>query len=62
MLREIGAEPLQGKGPLNTAEWWRVVGEGRLPFTVPIDSQGRCDLWAFRRIYETQGGRPLHDI
>lgn len=57
MLRNIGAEPLPGVGNLNTAEWWR--RPGMPPFTVPVEDGGRCDFWAFRRIYEAQGGRPL---
>ncbi len=56
-LRSIGAEPLPGLGHLNTAEWWRRPGHP--PFTVPIEDDGKCDYWAFRRIFETQGGRPL---
>jgi len=56
-LRAIGAEPMAGKTPLNTAEWWRRPGHP--PFTVPIERDGQCDFWAFRRIYEAQGGRPL---
>lgn len=57
MLRSLGAEPLAGLTPLNTAEWWRIPG--RAPFTVPVDETGRCDFWAFRRLYEAQGGSPL---
>jgi hypothetical protein len=57
MLRELGAEPLAGKAPLNTAEWWRRPGHP--PFTLPVEDDGKCDFWAFRRIYEAQGERPL---
>lgn len=57
MLRELGAEPAKGLTKLNTAEWWKRPKAP--PFTVPIEHDGRCDFWAFRRIYETQGGRPL---
>ena len=57
MLRELGAEPLAGKTPLNTAEWWR--RPDKPPFTVPVENDGRCDFWAFRRIYEAQGGPSL---
>ena len=57
MLRELGAEPLARMTPLNTAEWWR--RPARPPFTVPVEDDGRCDFWAFRRVYEAQGGRPL---
>ena len=57
MLRSLGAEPLAGLTPLNTAEWWR--RPGKPPFTVPVEDDGRCDFWAFRRVYEAQGGPPL---
>ena len=57
MLRKLGAAPAEGLGPLNTAEWWR--RPGHMPFTVPTEEDGRCDFWAFRRVYEAQGGRPL---
>jgi hypothetical protein len=40
ILRDFHARPLEGKGPLNTAEWWRAPW-GR-PFVVPIDEAGRC--------------------
>ena len=57
-LRTLGAEPLHGVTERNTGEWWKRP-KGR-PFPVPIDDQGRCDFWAFRRLYVEQGGRPLH--
>lgn len=57
MLRALGAAPLAGMTPLNTAEWWRRPGQP--PFTVPVEDDGSCDFWAFRRVYEAQGGRPL---
>ena len=57
MLQKLGAAPAKGLGPLNTAEWWR--RPGHMPFTVPTEEDGRCDFWAFRRVYEAQGGRPL---
>jgi len=47
-LRSYGCEPLVGKGALNTAEWWRMPW-GQL-FTVPIESDGRCDEWAIHRL------------
>lgn len=59
LLRELGGEPLVGRTPLNTAEWWRRPGWP--PFTVPVERDGQCDFWAFRRIYEAQGGRPLSE-
>ena len=45
------------KTALNTAEWWKRPGHP--PFAVPTKPDGRCDVWAFRRLYEAQGGRPL---
>ena len=62
-LREIGAEPLEGKGGLNTAEWWHLpVGA---PFTVPVEHDGRCDFWALQKLCEDLTGPrlfkgPLH--
>jgi hypothetical protein len=56
-LRSLGAAPLEGQSKLNTAEWWKRPNHP--PFTVPVEDDGRCDFWAFRRIYEAQGGRPL---
>jgi hypothetical protein len=40
ILRDFGAKPLEGKGPLNTAEWWRTPWG--IPFVVPIDQASRC--------------------
>ena len=48
-LRDHGCEPLEGKGPLNTAEWWRMPWGG-YPFTVSVDEEGRCDSWALNRL------------
>ena len=48
-LRHYGCEPLEGLGPLNTAEWWRWPWGG-VPFTVPVEADGRMDEWALRRI------------
>jgi len=52
-LRYYGCTPLQGKGPLNTAEWWQMPWGS--PFTVPIEiwpglfEQGsRFDKWNIR--------------
>lgn len=59
MLRGLGAEPVQGRTRLSTAEWWARPGE--MPFMVPAEDDGACDFWAFRRAYESQGGRPLND-
>jgi|GEM_PF-3833449 len=53
-LRSIGAEPLGGKGGLNTAEWWRL--DGNL-FTVPIEDDGEtCDFWAVQKLCEQMTG------
>ncbi len=41
-------QPLEGKGPLNTAEWWKTPWDR--PFTVPVEADGRCDEWAFQRL------------
>jgi hypothetical protein len=47
-LRSYGCEPLSGKGPLNTAEWWNAPwGQ---PLTVPVESNGRCEQWALQRV------------
>lgn len=56
-LRGIGAEPLEGKGQLNTAEWWRFDGK---IFTVPVeDESGRCDFWAVQILCEQLTGPRL---
>ena len=47
-LRDYGCEPLEGKGRLNTAEWWRMPWG--TPFTVPIEEDGRCDEWAIHKL------------
>jgi hypothetical protein len=39
-LRHYGCQPLEGKGPLNTAEWWRMPWQA-WPFTVPVEADGR---------------------
>jgi hypothetical protein len=47
---------MEGKGPLNTAEWW--VGRNG-PFTVPIEGEDdRCEFWALQRICDTNGFPP----
>jgi len=48
-LRDYGCKPLNGKGPLNTAEWWQMPWGGN-PFTVPVDDDGRCDKWALNKL------------
>ncbi len=39
-LRHYGCKPLEGKGKLNTAEWWQMPWQA-YPFTVPIEEDGR---------------------
>lgn len=57
-LRDIGAEPLDGRGALNTAEWWRLP-DG-IPFTVPVEDDGdRCDFWAVQKLCEQLVGPRL---
>jgi hypothetical protein len=48
-LRSYGCRPLEDKGQLNSAEWW-LTPWGSYPFTVPTESDGRCDQWAFQRL------------
>ncbi len=50
VLRSYGCEPLEGVGPLNTAEWWRFPWEPHVPFTVPVDEDGYADPWGFQRL------------
>ena len=55
-LRRWGCEPLAGKGPLNTAEWW--MGP-KGPFTVPIEGEDdRCEFWALQKICRLHGRMP----
>lgn len=44
---------MPGKGPLNTAEWWQ--DEAGIPFTVPVEADGRCDFWAIQRLASDLG-------
>ena len=54
-LRRHGCEPLEGKGKLNTAEWWK--SPKGYPFTVPIEGgkKGYVDFWALHKICEQHG-------
>jgi hypothetical protein len=52
-LRRHGCEPLEGKGELNTAEWWK--SPKGAPFTVPIEDNGNCEFWALHRICQKHG-------
>lgn len=48
---------MEGKGPLNTAEWW--LGANGLPFTVPIEGEDdRCEFWALQRVCIANGRSP----
>jgi len=48
-LKSYGCKPLEGKGPLNSAEWWQMPW-GVYPFTVSIEDDGRCDRRALNRL------------
>jgi hypothetical protein len=48
-LLDYGCKPLEGKGGLNTAEWWQMPWGG-YPFTVPVDEDGRCAKRALNRL------------
>lgn len=47
-LRYYRSKPLDGLGPLNTAEWWTT--EWGFLFTVPVEEAGCCHEEAFRRL------------
>jgi hypothetical protein len=53
-LRRGGCAPLEGKGRLNTAEWWKGP---RGVFTVPVEEDGTCDFWAIQRWANWHAGR-----
>ena len=57
-LRAYDCSPLEGKGPLNTAEWWRAPW-GFL-FTVPVEGpESHCEEQAFNRLLiHIQQSRP----
>jgi hypothetical protein len=56
-LKRWNCRPLEGKGPLNTAEWW--IGPKGGPFTVPIEGEDdRCEFWALQRICRDLGYAP----
>jgi len=54
-LRRWHCRPLEGKGPLNTAEWW--TGPGG-PFTVPTEGEDQCEFWALQRLCRVFGLPP----
>jgi hypothetical protein len=47
-LRQYHCAPLEGKGPLNTAEFWRAAWG--FIFTVPIEDDGACYEPSFRQL------------
>ena len=50
-LRALKCEPLKGKGPLNTAEWW--IAPWGFVFTVPIEEpDDRCEFWALAALID----------
>jgi hypothetical protein len=57
-LRAKHNKPLEGRGPLNTAEWW--ITPWKHVFTVPIETEDeRCDMWAIERlIADLERSRP----
>ena len=56
-LRRWKCKPLEGKGQLNTAEWW--IGTQGGPFTVPVEGDDdRCEFWALQRICRERGQPP----
>ena len=55
-LRRWHCRPLEGMGPLNTADWW--VGPKGGPFTVPIEGDDQCEFWALQRICRDFGFPP----
>jgi hypothetical protein len=57
-LRHWGCQPLEGKGLLNTAEWWIGPDRTRGPFTVPIEGDEQCEFWALQRICRDYGFPP----
>lgn len=48
-LRSYGCCPLEGKTPLNIAEWWRWPWGGA-PFTCSCDDDGWMEEWMFQGI------------
>ena len=55
-LRNLGCRLLEGKGPLNTAEWW--ITDWDFLFTVPV-TEGWCDQLSLERLIETiENARP----
>jgi hypothetical protein len=57
VLRDFGCSPLEGKGKLNTAEWWKGP---RGVFTVPVEADGASDYWSVRRFERWLRGELAH--
>jgi len=47
-LLHYKCRPLQGKGKLNTAEWWRTKWD--YLFIVPVENDGTCHQQDFQRV------------
>ncbi|WP_435666313.1 hypothetical protein [Maritalea sp.] len=54
-MRRRGCVPLEGKGKLNTAEWW--ITKDKQPFTVPVErgNKGLVEFWALHKLCEQLG-------
>ena len=51
ILRDLECRPLEGKGQLNTAEWW--ITKWEFLFTVPVDGpDDRCDEMSLARVLD----------
>lgn len=48
-LRYYGCNPLDGKGPLNTAELWQMPWQ-RWPFTVPLEAGDKMHMATMDRL------------
>ena len=60
ILRDLGCKPLEGLGPLNTAEWW--VTEWGFLFTVPSSGpNGECgEIEIGMLVRQIEGSRTCH--
>ena len=47
-LKRYKCKPLEGKGQLNTAEWWQMPWG--TPFPVPIEDDASCEEWALQKV------------
>jgi hypothetical protein len=55
-LRRWGGKPLEGKGKLNAAEWWK--GPNGHPFTIPVEKDSACEFGAIKRLAKDFGKDP----